>query len=159
MRKPVIATMLALACAGACAADAPTLPGWMQGCWQQTGAEPRSVEQWSSPSGGLMLGMSKTLKGGKLTAFEFMRITQSANGQLTFIAQPGGVTPTTFLLLRHTAAELVFENSAHDFPQRVLYRNASPTLLHARIEGTIKGKHKAIDFPMRRVSCEAADTL
>jgi hypothetical protein len=156
MRKPVIGTLLALACASAAAADSPALPAWLHGCWQASGGEPGSIEQWTAGAGGTMLGMSKTVKGGKLTGFEFMRMVQTEAGKLEFIAQPGGVPPTTFTLLRHSAAELVFEHPGHDFPQRVLYRNASPTLLHARIEGTIKGKPKSIDFPMRRVACDAA---
>jgi hypothetical protein len=41
------------------------------------------------------------------------------------------------------------------FPQRVLYRLQSEGRLHARIEGTVKGACKGVDFPMKRVSCDA----
>ncbi|MGH8854313.1 MAG: hypothetical protein ACREWI_08545 [Telluria sp.] len=43
----------------------------------------------------------------------------------------------------------MFENPAHDFPQRIIYRRVGDTGLHARIEG----KGKGIDFPMRRTAC------
>ena len=48
---------------------------------------------------------------------------------------------------------LVFENRAHDFPQRVIYRRGADGRLDARIEGTIDGQPRAVDFPYRRVAC------
>jgi hypothetical protein len=151
MRPTLVFCALTLAAAGASAAP---FPGWMQGCWQATGAEAGSGEQWTSAAGGSMLGMSKTVKGGKTVAFEFVRIAEVEPGKLGYIAQPSGAAPTTFVLLRHSDTEFVFENLAHDFPQRVMYRRVGDKLLHARIEGTSKGKHKSIDFPMRLVSCD-----
>lgn len=32
---------------------------WMTGCWAQVGRAPGSIEQWSSPAGGMMLGFSR----------------------------------------------------------------------------------------------------
>ena len=156
MRLAVLAGCLALAAGAAAAAEPVVFPVWMQGCWQPVNADAGSVEQWSAPAGGLMLGMSKTIKAGKLASFEFMRIAEVEPGKLGFIAQPSGEAPTTFLLLRAREQEVSFENPAHDFPQRIMYRGVGDKLLHARIEGTIKGKPKGIDFPMRRVACDAA---
>jgi hypothetical protein len=48
--------------------------------------------------------------------------------------------------------EVVFENPAHDFPQRIRYR-ASGAALQARIEGTMNGKTRGIDFPYTRTNC------
>jgi hypothetical protein len=156
MRQSVLAALLVLASASASAAGPVVYPDWMQGCWQWVNADAGSVEQWSAPAGGLMLGMSKTIKSGKLRAFEFMRISEVEPGKLGFTAQPSGAAPTTFLLLRSRERDITFENLGHDFPQRIIYRGASDTLLHARIEGTVNGKAKSSDFPMRRVACDAA---
>lgn len=156
MRAPLFAALLACAPAAAGAAEPLVYPAWMQGCWQWVNADPGTVEQWTAPAGGLMLGMSKTIKSGKLSAFEFMRISEVEPGKLGFTAQPSGGAPTTFLLLHSREKEVTFENLGHDFPQRVMYRGAGDKLLHARIEGKLNGKPKGIDFPMRRVSCEAA---
>ena len=46
-----------------------------------------------------------------------------------------------------------FENAAHDFPQRIIYRKTAGGL-HARIEGLDKGKPRSEDFPYKRVSCD-----
>jgi hypothetical protein len=47
----------------------------------------------------------------------------------------------------------VFENPTHDFPQRVIYRREGDSLL-GRIEGMTNGQQKAVDFPLKRVSCD-----
>ena len=141
--------------ANVCAAPFDQL-GWMQGCWQVNGTEAGSVEQWTSAAGGSMLGLSRTVKGGKTTEFEFVQIREIAPGKLAFIAQPSGKPPTTFPLLRQDGKLVVFEQKAHDFPQRVMYRPDGEQAMVARIEGVIKGELEAIDFPMKRVRCEAA---
>jgi len=147
--------LLLAACAGAAQAQAdPFAPiAWLAGCWGQQGREAGSVEQWMPPAGGLMLGMARTLKNGRVVEFEFMQIRTDAENKLSYVAQPQGRPPTTFALLRHGEAETVFENAAHDFPQRVIYRREAPDRLMARIEGTLNGKERGIDFPMQRTTC------
>jgi hypothetical protein len=44
---------------------------------------------------------------------------------------------------------VVFENEAHDFPQRVIYRREGDRLL-ARIEGKIGGKERSADWIFNR---------
>ena len=126
---------------------------WLAGCWTQTGREAGSAEQWMAPAGGVMLGMARILKNGRVVEFEFMQIRADADGKLSFIAQPQGRPPTEFQLLRQGDAQAVFENPSHDFPQRVIYRREAADRLVARIEGALKGKERGIDFPMQRAAC------
>ena len=45
---------------------------WMAGCWSLT-VERRTVdEQWMAPRGGAMLGISRTVKDGRLTDYELV---------------------------------------------------------------------------------------
>ncbi len=129
--------------------------GWLQGCWHVAGTDQGSVEQWTSAAGGSMLGMSRTVKGGKTQDFEFIQIREEASGKLVFIAQPSGAPPTRFPLLREDGAMFVFEQKAHDFPQRVIYSKDGDQAMLARIEGIVKGKLESMDFPMKRIRCEA----
>ncbi|MFG6430745.1 DUF6265 family protein [Roseateles sp. LYH14W] len=147
--------LLLVACAPlATAQPDPFAPiAWLAGCWAPQGREAGSAEQWMAPAGGLMLGMARTLKNGRVVEFEFMQIRAGTDGRLSFIAQPQGRPPTEFALLRQGEAEAVFENPAHDFPQRVIYRLAAPDRLVARIEGVANGKARGIDFPMQRSAC------
>jgi hypothetical protein len=157
--KTALGCALLAACTSVLAAPADPFANlsWLQGCWvpATATAEAGSVETWTSAAGGTMFGMSRTIKGGRTHEFEFVQIREVEPGKLAYIAQPSGRPPTTFPLLRSTDTEYVFENAAHDFPQRVIYKRDGANLT-ARIEGTMKGKLRGIDFPMKRASCEAA---
>ncbi|MES2318664.1 MAG: DUF6265 family protein [Pseudomonadota bacterium] len=155
--KTLLSCVLLGAASGVLAAtpDPTAKLGWLQGCWAATGAEAGSVEHWSSAAGGTMMGMSRTVKGGKTVEYEFVQIREVEPGVLAYIAQPSGQPQATFKLLRQSDTEFVFENLAHDFPQRVIYRREGEKALRARIEGMRKGVLKGVDFPMQRVSCEA----
>lgn len=67
-------------------------------------------------------------------------------------SQAQGHPPTEFGLLRQAENEAVFENAAHDFPQRVLYRREAADRLVARIEGLRNGQLRGIDFAMQRTA-------
>ena len=84
----------------------------------------------------------------------FADIREVEPGRLAFIANPSGQAQATFPVKSLGEREVVFENPAHDFPQRVIYRLDEAGVLRARIEGTVDGKPRAEDFPMRRVRCE-----
>ncbi|MES2130058.1 MAG: DUF6265 family protein [Pseudomonadota bacterium] len=153
--KTLLAIVLVGAAATACAD--PVAPfSWMQGCWRATDdAEAGSGEQWMSAAGGTVIGMSRTVRKGKTVAWEFLQIREVEPGKLAYIAMSSGRAPTTFALLRQDGKEFVFENLAHDFPQRIIYRRDGEQKLFARIEGSVQGKAKGIDFPMTRIPCEA----
>jgi hypothetical protein len=156
LMRPLMGAALMLAAGAAFAAPEPvTQLAWLQGCWRAAGAEAGSGEQWTAPAGGTILGLSRTVKGGKTVAHEFMQIRETTPGKLAFIAMPSGQATTTFALVQSSDTHVVFENLAHDFPHRVIYRHDGGAKLDARIEGEIKGKPKAVDFPMQRTSCEA----
>lgn len=128
---------------------------WLSGCWASDGAEPGSGEQWTMPAGGSMFAVSRTVRGGKTTAFEFLRIIETEDGGLLYIALPSGQTLTTFVMISISPDEVVFENPDHDFPQRVAYRRAAGQLV-GRIEGTINGQDRRIEFPMTAVDCTSS---
>lgn len=152
----LLAAALIFSSGAALAAPEPVSQlAWLQGCWRATGDEAGSLEQWTAPAGGTMLGLSRTVKGGKTVAHEFLQIRETAPGKLAYIAMPSGQATTTFALVQASASHAVFEDPAHDFPQRVIYRLDGDAILNARIEGTIDGKPKAIDFPMQRTSCDS----
>lgn len=105
------------------------------------------------PAGGMMIGAGRTVKSGKAVDHEFLRIIEDA-GSIFYVAKPtANKDETRFKLIKATASEIVFENPAHDFPQRVMYRLDGEKLF-ARIEGTQNGKVRGVDFPMVRAKCE-----
>lgn len=139
------------------AQDDPLLRlAWLGGCWAAVGAEAGSGEQWLPLAGGTLLGVGRTVRGGRTVDFEFLQIRAAPEGRLAYIAQPGGRPPTQFLSTTVSEREVIFENPQHDFPQRVIYRRGDGGTLRARIEGLRNGTMKEIDFPLQRVPCEAA---
>ena len=129
---------------------------WMSGCWASVGGnakESLTSEQWMAAEGGMMLGIGRTVRKGKAVDYEFMRIEQRGS-DLIFISRPkANKDDTEFKLIKLTTDEAVFENAAHDFPQRVIYRRNKAGDLSPRIEGTVNGKAKGIDFPIVRAAC------
>jgi hypothetical protein len=113
--------------------------GWMTGSWGTDSAGTRIEEHWTSPLGGVMLGIHRDVVPGRRTAFEFIRIVEDTSG-LAYLAQPGGRPVTRFGLESAGEKRAVFANPAHDFPQRILYWLARDGALHARVEGTINGR-------------------
>ena len=143
----------------ALAATAPALEpevsslGWIAGCYEFRPSANFSIEeQWTRPAGETMLGMGRTIKGGKTVFTEFLKISV-INGKITYTARIGTKGVTEFPLLKATADEVVFENPAHDFPQRIIYRKQGADVV-ARIEGIDKGKPRHEDFPYKKVRCE-----
>jgi hypothetical protein len=123
--------------------------GFLAGCWRVVGDTSSYEEQWMRPSGGTMLGMSRTVRNGVTVAYEFLSI-EVQNGKLAYLARPSGQAPASFELVRHSPTEAVFENLAHDFPQRIIYR-LSGDRLDARVESADGRKFN--DFPMIAASC------
>ncbi|HYV05147.1 MAG TPA: DUF6265 family protein [Blastocatellia bacterium] len=128
--------------------------GWISGCWVSDDGKERIDEQWTKPGGQSMIGMSRTVAGGKTVFTEHIQIRER-DGQLAYIVAIGmGAKPVVFRQIKHTDGEIVFENPEHDFPQRIIYRRESADKLFARIEGKEKGVEKAMDFRYTRGKCD-----
>jgi hypothetical protein len=153
MRLLTITTLFIAIASPAMCEQRPTTADltWMTGCWRFE-AKGRVVEEhWMAPAGGALLGMSRTVVGGKLTEFEFIQIRDLPEG-LTYIAKPSNQPEAKFVARPATGNEVVFENPAHDFPQTIRYR-LSGDALQARIDGTMNGKPRGFDFPYTRTNC------
>lgn len=124
---------------------------WMAGSWineRPDGAVTR--ETWLSPLGGVMAGAGQTNAPGKPVSVEHARIHAEPAGA-TYTTIVRGQPPTSFVLKPGLPdGEAVFENLAHDFPHRVIYRRCGDDLC-ARIEGTIQGKARGFEWRYSRL--------
>src|SRR5687767_9323419 len=130
----------------------PAALSWMAGCWRQESSGRTIEEMWMAPAGDGMLGVGRTVVRGRMVDYEFIQI-RVQEGRLVYIAKPARQPEATFTATTIGPREAIFENPAHDFPQRVIYRLQSDGGLIGRIEGTEKGQPRGVDFPMRRVAC------
>jgi hypothetical protein len=116
---------------------------WLSGAWVGTRSSGSSTEErWSPPLGGAMLGVSRTVNtSGRMVAFEYLRIVEREGG-LVYIAQPGGASPTEFVMSELTSENgsmrAVFDNPRHDYPKRIVYERSAEGGLSATI-GFMKG--------------------
>ena len=101
---------------------APTaLPEWMSGAWCTDGPRTdRTCEYWTPDSGGMMLGMSITTKGGKAAEYEQLRIAR-IDGRPVYYASPQGKPETAFRAAAGDGASIMFTRDGPDYPQRIRY--------------------------------------
>lgn len=125
---------------------------WLTGCWLMDTGGQTVEERWTPPRGGSMLGTSRTIRNGALTGYEFV-VLREKNGELLYEAHPSGQAGDTFRVRELTDSRVMFENPAHDFPQRIVYETRGADGLLAWIEGTVGGRSRRIDFTYRRVAC------
>ena len=125
---------------------------WLQGCWRMSAPGRLVEENWTAPRGRSMLGVSRTVRGDSLVAYELVVVREAAAG-LSYEAHPSGQPSATFPARTATDSTVVFENTAHDFPQRIGYRRSSGDSLLAWIEGHVQGNVRRIEFRHARVAC------
>jgi hypothetical protein len=113
--------------------------GWLAGSWTGTISGLEMEEHWTAPKGNSMIGIHRDVGKGRTLSFEFLRIEQQGE-KIVYLSMPTGRSPATpFPLKDASANRVVFENPAHDFPQRIIYWKDGNDL-RARIEGTMNGK-------------------
>ena len=120
---------------------------WLAGTWTGGGGPVTFEERWTPAAGGAMLAVSRTLKGDRMVAFEFLRIVER-DGSLVYIAQPEGRPPTEFALTAITADSATFENAMHDFPKMIRYTRRADGSLEARVSD---GGQKGETFAFKRL--------
>ena len=122
-------------------ASKPTLDSlaWLAGSWVGTVRGVEMEEHWTAARGGSMIGMHRDVGKSRTLGFEFLRIEQQGD-QIVYLSMPNGRSAATpFPLKEGPGTRVVFENPAHDFPQRIVYWKDG-NVLRARIEGTMNGK-------------------
>jgi hypothetical protein len=117
---------------------------WLAGAWGGTRRTSSIEERWSPPKGGAMLGVSRTVRGEKMVAFEYLRLVER-DGGLVYVAQPGGKSPTEFVLTELNKKRAVFVNPRHDYPQRIVYELSKEGALTASI-GFAKGRLQGFEY-------------
>src|SRR5262245_21413060 len=150
-RQLLTVLLLSLLTAAVFAADDPPARrfDWLSGHWCSDTGSQVIEELWLPARGNVALGVGRTIKSGKTTSFEFMRI-EIRDDVIQFVAVLEGQPPTPFKLTASGADWARFENPQHDFPKRVEYRR-TPSGLHAETAGPgADGKERTIRFEYRR---------
>ncbi|NNF65903.1 MAG: hypothetical protein HKM98_00170 [Gammaproteobacteria bacterium] len=129
---------LLMSCAACSTMQQPALVPWLIGDWQSE--DGKITETWQSVSPNTLEGIGITRKSNREIT-EFMRLLRMKE-QLYFIAKVShNEFPVAFKLNEEsTANRLVFVNSTHDFPKRIVYqRDGERGLLVLVSDGGGKG--------------------
>jgi hypothetical protein len=153
MKSVLLATALLLtACADVAITPDTRSIDWLTGCWRAERADGYYEEAWLPPTADGTVGVSREVRGGRTTAWEFLKIELRGGGVIAYIAQPSGQARAEFLMSRHEPGRLVFENREHDYPTLIEYRYRELNVLTAHIEGA--NGARSVDYPMQRIDCD-----
>lgn len=147
-------TAKAATAAPAAAKPAVAELAWLAGTWSFERNGRVVTERWTAPAGGMMLGTSQTVAGERTLEYEFVALRTDKEGRVVYVAKPSRQPEATFTLVKLAEREVIFENPAHDFPQRISYTLKADGTLLAAIEGTKDGKTRRVEFPYRAVRTE-----
>ncbi len=125
---------------------------WMSGCWLDDGPGGSSEEVWTTPAGGLLLGISRTMSGEGRVAFEYMRVVSGAEG-VRLLASPGGGPATAFPAVVVSEERFRVERPDHDFPRAIEYRPLGPDSLVAEVFAEEDSPDPAFALRFERVRC------
>lgn len=153
MRLLACTLALALASLGRAAEPAATVDAlaWLAGTWKCEHNGRTVTLHWSEPVAREMIGSTQTREAGSATAYgAVFSIRIGPDRCVEFIGTALGSSKAKFKLTHSTPREAVFENPAHDFPQRISYTLRDDGTLLAAIEGAKNGKTRRVEFPYRR---------
>jgi hypothetical protein len=142
-------TAMAAGGSASTAATDLTALSWLAGHWTGVQGQVEMEEHWLAPKGNTMLGLHRDVVGTRTVMFEFIRIEATADA-ITYWASPRGKPATPFRMKESREQYVAFENLEHDFPQRIIYWLDKEGALHARVEGTVKGKTESEEWTWKR---------
>jgi hypothetical protein len=127
---------------------------WLIGTWENKTPKGSIFETWIKPNENELSGKSYIIKESDTIVFETIRLIQEQDGlyYIPSVKDQNDGAPVRFISKIFSDTQMVFENSAHDFPKVISYTRISADSLVAEISGTIKGKERKQTFPMKRVS-------
>ena len=156
MRGRTTITLFAasLAAVSVCVAADDPLDGlaWLTGTWRGENAGISMEEHWTTPEGGLMLGVHRDVFDNGRVFFEYLRI-EARGDDVVYVASPRGTGTTDFKMVELDDRRVVFENPDHDFPQRVEYRLEGETL-RAEVSGMAHGEQRRSGWTWTRVTAD-----
>jgi len=127
--------------------------GGLQGAWMMEGNEKNFGESWTKLSDVSFRGLGYSFRQKDTSFLEEVILTRK-DGKWTYTPRTlgqGNGNPVTFTLTGSTQREYIFENPAHDFPKRIIYRFIGQDSIHASIDYGKGSADARMDFYYRRV--------
>jgi hypothetical protein len=123
---------------------------WLIGNWENKSPEGVLTENWQKLNDSTFSASSYFIKEKDTIHFETIVLAQK-DETLTYIATVKGQNddkPVSFSSTAESDKQLVFENSKHDYPQKITYTKGANNTLTAEISGNLNGKPSSEKFVM-----------
>jgi hypothetical protein len=128
--------------------------GWIISSWEMHPPEGVLTETWKVGSDTELVGTSVLVSEKAALLFsEKLRIVLRDNElwYMATVSNQNDGKEIPFKFKSNTGGEWIFENTAHDYPQRIIYKLKAANQLHARIEGTKDGLMKQEEFDYYKI--------
>ena len=125
---------------------------WLTGRWQGDHEGGQLDEQWLSPGGGTMMGVSRLIFGGKTASAEFLLLEERVDGLFLTILLPRSGRSELLRVTRMGSDEVVFEHTNEEKEERLTYRREGGGSLYVLLEKEKDGRPVATEFRMRPVA-------
>ena len=125
---------------------------FLLGNWEKKTDKGKITEHWKSTSKTYEGSSYKHNAKGDSTLTETI-VLKKINGDWQFSVtgyEKGNTGTTNFKLISTKENTFIFENAAHDFPQRIIYQPQGKDNLLAWVEGKVNGKEMKINFAYHR---------
>ena len=123
---------------------------WLAGEWRGDVDGAVFVTDYTTPDGGLILSVSKTLKEGRAVFHEFERF-EVLKGAVVLTPYPGGKASDRFTLTGFDPAvpRASFVNPKHDFPTEITYAIEGEKLV-VTLTAVARKKSEVVRFELHR---------
>lgn len=125
---------------------------WLEGEWSNISSESQSYETWTKQNDSTLTSYSYTTVENDTVFVETVNLQERSNDLFFTVTVPdqNDSEAVTFKLIPSEKGIFTFENTEHDFPQRITYTNPVKDSIHAWIDGVMEGETKRVDFFYKR---------
>jgi len=127
--------------------DSLNAVAWLLGEWEAHDKDKAFTEIWIRRSDTTFEGKGETTRAGQVVDGESLRLAQMGEGVFYIAKVADNPMPIAFELTQCSAQRLVFENAAHDFPNKLEYELRASGEMTARATGS---KEKSFTLTYRR---------
>ncbi len=120
----------------------------LEGKWIMKTKRGSMGEEWVKVSESHLQNRGFYIKGTDTVVTETVALKDTPEGifYTSTVADQNNQQPVSFKLTSSEKDEFIFENTAHDFPKRIIYHLISADSIHAYIDGGVNGGGKRQDF-------------
>ena len=126
---------------------------WLLGNWENEMPEGVLTETWTKENDSTFSGTTYFIINKKDTVHSEAIILKQLNDELIYRPTVKGQNndePVDFKLSSESENSFSFENSKHDYPQKIVYKKVNETSLVATISGMQQGKQSTESYQMKK---------